>query len=78
MQVLERNSAKFVLFARKSVLFLRLLGGLFGFEGLVDHGANEVVQAEITLGRVGVFVYRSLRVGTCAACGWWRREMGQR
>ena len=70
MQVLERNSAKFVLFVRKSALILRLLGGLFGFEGEVRHGADEVVQAEITLGRVGVLVYRSLRVRTCAACGW--------
>ena len=39
------------------MLFLRLLGGLFGFEGLIDHRADEVVQAEITLGRVGVLVY---------------------
>ena len=51
-------------------LFLRLLGGLFGFEGLIDHGADEVVQAEITLWSMGGLVYRGLRVGTRAACGW--------
>ena len=56
-------------------LILRLLGGLFGFEGLIDHGADEVVQAEITLGRVGVLVYRSLLVGTCAACAWQLRPI---
>ena len=46
------------------------MGCLFGFEGLIDHRADEVVQTEITLGRVGVLVYRSLRVGTGAARGW--------
>ena len=70
MQVFEHISAKFMDFAQKSALFQRLLGGLFGFEGLIDHGADEVVQAEITLGRVGVLVYRSLWIGTCVASGW--------
>lgn len=70
MQVLRHNSAEFMLFARKSALILRLLGGLLGFEGEVGHGADEIVQAEITLRGLGCLVYRSLRVGTCAACAW--------
>ena len=41
--------------------------------GLIDHGADEVVEAEITLRGVGGLVYRSLRVGTGAAS---RRELG--
>ena len=52
------------------VLICRLLGRLFGFEGLIDHGADEVVEAEITLRGVGGFVNRSLWVGTRAASGW--------
>ena len=55
-------------FARNYALILRLLGGLLGFEGQIGHGADEVVQAEITLRFLGVLVNRSLRVGTCAAC----------
>ena len=68
MQVLRHNSAEFMLFARKSALILRLLGGLLGFEGEVGHGADEVVQAEITLQLFGVLVDRCLRVRTRAAC----------
>lgn len=49
------------------------MGCLFGFEGLIDHGTDEVVEAEITLRGVGGFVNRSLRVGTSAASG---RELG--
>ena len=70
MQVLRHNSAEFMLFARKSALILRLLAGLLGFEGEVGHGADEIVQAEITLRIFGVLVDRCLRVGTCAASGW--------
>ena len=55
------------------MLICRLLWSLFGFEGLIDHGAYEVVQAGITLRAAGVLVYRGLRVGTCAAGG---RELG--
>ena len=55
-------------FARKSVLILRLLGGLLGFEGEVSHGTDEVAETEITLWGVGGFIYRGLRIGTCAAC----------
>ena len=51
------------------ILICRLLGRLFGFEGLIDHGADEVVKAEIALRGVGGFVYRGLRVGTGAASG---------
>ena len=43
---------------------------MFGFEGLIDHGADEVVQTEITLRGVSDFVNRGLRVGTGAASGW--------
>lgn len=43
MQVLGCNSAKFVLFARKSALILRLLGGLLGFEGEVSRGTDEEI-----------------------------------
>ena len=68
MQVLRHNSAEFMLFARKSALILRLLGGLLGFEGEVGHGADEVVEAEETLRGVGVLVDRCLRVRTRAAC----------
>ena len=57
-----------MLFARKSALILRLLGGLLGFEGEVGHGADEVVEAEETLRSVGGLVNWSLRIGTCAAC----------
>ena len=46
------------------------MGCLFGFEGLIDHGADEVVEAEITLRGVGGLVYRGLRVWTGAASGW--------
>lgn len=48
-------------------LICRLLGGLIGFEGLVDHGADEIVEAEITLRGVGGLVNWSLWVGTCTA-----------
>ena len=50
-----------------------MLGVLSSFEGLIDHGADEIVQAEITFWGVGVFVYWCLRVGTRAACG---RQLG--
>ena len=43
---------------------------MLGFEGLIDHGADEVVKAEITFLGVGDFVNRGLRVGTGAASGW--------
>ena len=46
---------------------------MLGFEELIDHGANEVVEAEITLRGVGDFVNRGLRVGTGAASG---RQLG--
>lgn len=55
------------------MLICWLLWSLFGFEGLIDHGAYEVVQAGITLRAACGFVYRGLRVGTCAAGG---RELG--
>ena len=55
------------------MLICRLLWSLFGFEGLVEHGAYEVVQAGITLRAAGGLVYRGLRVGSCAAGG---RELG--
>ncbi len=41
---------------------------LLCFEGLIDHGADEVVKTEETLWGVGGLVNRSLLVGTCAAC----------
>ena len=44
--------------------------GLLHFEGLIDHGADEVIKAEITLRGVGGLVNWSLRIGTCAACAW--------
>ena len=63
MQVFEHKSFRFMYFVWFSALFCWLLRGLFGFEGEVGHGADEIVQAEITLGRVGVLIYRSLRSG---------------
>ena len=57
-----------MLFSQKSALILCLLAGLFGFEGLIDHRTDEVVQAEITLRFLGVLVYRRLWVGTSATC----------
>gem|GEM_PF-5942330 len=45
----------------------------FGFDGLIDHGADEVVEAKIVLRGVGGFVYRGLRIGTGAASG---RQLG--
>ena len=70
MQVYGLKSHWKVYFLRKYSLFLRLLGVLLCFEGLIDHGADEVVEAEISLRCVGGFVYRGLRVGTGAASGW--------
>ena len=55
------------------MLICWLLWSLFGFEGLIDHGAYEVVQAGIPLRAACGFVYRGLRVGSCAAGG---RELG--
>ena len=51
-------------------LICLLWGGLFGFEGLIDHGADEIIQAEITLRGMCGFVYRGLRVWTRTASGW--------
>ena len=61
------------MFLRISILIFRLLGRLFGFEGLIDHGADEVVEAEIAFRGVEGFVYRGLRVGTGAVSG---RQLG--
>ena len=38
-----------IYFVQNLALICRLLGGLIGFEGLIDHGADEIVEAEITL-----------------------------
>lgn len=57
-------------FARNLALICWLLCGLFGFEGLIDHRADEVVEAEETLRGVGGLVDRSMWVGTCATCAW--------
>lgn len=46
---------------------------LISSEGLINHGTDEVVEAEITLRGVGGLVYWGLRVGTGAARG---RELG--
>ena len=70
MQVFWQKSFRKVQFKWISVLICLLLGGLLRFEGLIDHGADKVVEAEITLRGVGGFVYRGLRVGTRTASGW--------
>ena len=70
MQVFGLKSHWKVDFLQKTVLICQLLGVLLCFEGLVDHGTDEVVEAEITLWGVGGFVYRGLRVWMCAASGW--------
>ena len=59
-----------MIFLRKPVLICRLLSSLLGFEGLIDHGADEVVEAEIAFRGVGGLVYWGLRIGACAASGW--------
>ena len=59
-----------IYFVQNLALICRLLGGLIGFEGLIDHGADEIVEAEITLRGVGGLVNWSLWVGTCTACVW--------
>ncbi len=44
MQGFVLKSYKKVDFLRKPVLICRLLGRLFGFEGLVEHGADEGIE----------------------------------
>ena len=70
MQVLTHKFFRFMYFVCNFALILRLFGGLFGFEGEVRHGTDEVIKAEITLWGVGSFVYRCLRIWTSAACAW--------
>ncbi len=38
-----------MVFVRNYTLICRFLYGLFGFEGLIEYGADEVVEAEVTL-----------------------------
>ena len=70
---LQVNSdiCKYILhFVQNLALICRLLGGLIGFEGLINYGADEIVEAEITLRGVGELVYWCFRVGMCTACVW--------
>ena len=46
------------------------MGILLCFEGLIDHGADEVVQTEITLQGVGGFVYRGFLFGEVLRTRW--------
>ena len=45
-------------------------GGLFGFEGLVEHGADEGGELEVSFGVACSWVYLGLRVGVSASDIW--------